>query len=71
MITITKIEREVKRIAPKKSAWQKGILLYVSDLLQQLREVNEDSTIYEADLTDVNLLDCLLLAGARDWKQYS
>lgn len=71
MITIDKIEKEVKRIAPKRSAWQKGILQYVNDLLQQLRETEEDSVIYESDLTDINLLDRLLLGGARDWKQYS
>ena len=68
MITIEKLEKEVRKIAPKKSAWDKGILLYVSDLLEGLRE---DNSIFETDLTNITLLDRLLLNGARDWKQYS
>ena len=68
MITIEKLEKEIRKIAPKRSAWNKGVLQYVSDLLEDLKE---DDSIYETDLTDVSLLDRLLLNGARDWKQYS
>ena len=68
MITfIDKIEKEVKRIAPKRSAWDKGILLYVSDLLEDLR--GQELTVN--DLTSLALLDKALLNGADTWSQYS
>ena len=67
MITIDKIEKQVKRIAPKRSAWDKGVLLYVSDLLEDLR--GQDLTVN--DLTSYNLLDKALLNGADTWSQYS
>ena len=68
MITfIDKIEKEVKRIAPKRSAWQKGVLLYVSDLLEDLR--GQDLTVN--DLTNLALLDKALLNGAYNWTEYS
>ena len=64
---IDRIEKQVKKIAPKKSTWEKGVLLYAMDLLEDLRE--QDLTVN--DLTNFNLLDKALLNGAYNWSQYS
>ena len=47
-----------------RSAWDRGVSLYISDLLDNW----ECNAPYELD--DVNLVS-LLLNGARDWDQYS
>ena len=41
-----------------RSAWERGVILYAIDLLNDLKEGDE--------LTEENLLN-----GARDWKEYS
>lgn len=47
-----------------RSAWDRGVSLYISDLLDHW----EENAPYETN--DVNLFS-LLLNGARDWEQYS
>lgn len=46
------------RYKKARSAWERGVILYAIDLLNDLEEDDE--------LTEKNLLN-----GARDWKQYS
>lgn len=68
MITIDRIEKITKRIAPKKSTWEKGVLMYAMDLLEDLRGID---SLTVNDLTNFNLLDKALLNGADTWSQYS
>ena len=74
MLTIEKI-REAIENKPTRSAWDNGVKVYASELLESLEEgINGgyiDGYIDPADLESPALLKKALLNGAADWNQYS
>lgn len=54
-----------------RSAWDKGVSEYASDLLDSLYESILDGCISVDDLRSRAMFDKALLNGASDWKQYS
>ena len=54
-----------------RSAWDKGVLLYISDLLDQLEEAIDGGWLDDDDLLSPKLLERAMLNGASSWKQYS
>lgn len=68
--TITEIRAAIES-RPARSAWDKGLRLYASDLLDDLAEGIEGGYIDPAELGNAQSLREAMLNGARDWKQYS
>lgn len=54
-----------------RSAWDKGVTVYASELLEGLRESIEGGYFDPEDLAAPKLLNRELLNGADDWNQYS
>lgn len=54
-----------------RSAWDKGVLLYASDMLDELDEAIDGGYFDPADLAAPHLLERTMLNGADDWMQYS
>ena len=54
-----------------RSAWNKGVTVYASELLEGLRESIEGGYFDPEDLAAPKLLNRELLNGASDWNQYS
>lgn len=54
--------------APSRSAWDRGVLLYIDELCDNLAETIEYNGRNPADAAE---LKEWLLNGARDWSQYS
>lgn len=54
-----------------RSAWNKGVTVYASELLEGLRESIEGGYFDPEDLAAPKLLTRELLNGADDWNQYS
>lgn len=63
--------REYLESRSYRSAWDKGVQLYVSDLLDQLQEAIEGHWLDDDDLLSPALLDRALLNGASSWADYS
>lgn len=55
----------------RKSAWNRGVIAYALELLEELDEAIEGGWFDEEDLRAPKLLEKQLLNGAEDWKQYS
>lgn len=61
-----------KKIAPKRSCWDRGVNLYVSEILENIEENLDYKTWYNfPTLTSVKDLEKIALNGAENWKQYS
>lgn len=62
-----------ERINSKKlrSAWDRGVLQYAGELLDQLEEAIEDGDFYQEDLNAPKVLEQGLLNGASSWGGYS
>ena len=54
-----------------RSAWDKGVTVYASELLEGLREAVEGGYFSPDDLAAPKLLRKALLNGASDWSEYS
>jgi hypothetical protein len=56
---------------PARSAWSKGVKVYVAELLEELNEAIEQGYFDAEDIAAPNMLRKQLLNGAQDWMQYS
>ena len=63
--------REYLESRTYRSAWDKGVQLYVADLLDQLQEAIEGHWLEDDDLLSPAMLDRALLNGASSWADYS
>ena len=63
--------REYLESRTYRSAWDKGVQLYVSDLLDQLQEAIKGHWLEDDDLLSPAMLDRALLNGASSWAAYS
>lgn len=54
-----------------RSAWDRGVSEYASELLDQIEEGLNEGWIEEDDLCNRNMIERALLNGASDWSQYS
>lgn len=55
----------------RKSAWNRGVIAYALELLEELEEQIEGGYFDESDLYAPKLVEKALLNGAEDWSQYS
>lgn len=69
-MTIDKIRNSInsKRV---RSAWERGVIAYANDLLDELETAISDGYFDAEDLSNWNLTERALLNGASDWRQYS
>ena len=63
--------REYLESRTYRSAWDKGVQLYVADLLDQLQEAIQSGWLDDDDLLSTRLLERAMLNGADSWQQYS
>lgn len=63
--------RELLEAEKARSAWDRGVKVYASELLDELAEAIEGGYFDAADLEAPKLLRKQLLNGASDWSQYS
>ena len=54
-----------------RSAWNNGVKLYASDLLDQLQEAQEGGCFDPARILEPRYLRTTILNGATDWTEYS
>lgn len=64
------IRSRVNKNKPR-SAWERGVLQYAAELLNQLEEAVEDGYFYPDDLEAPKILEKGLLNGASSWGSYS
>lgn len=69
-MTVQEIKDRVHQKAPG-SAWDRGVLAYADELLDNLEEAIEGGYFYQDDLEAPKILEKGLLNGADDWSQYS
>ena len=64
---------DIRTAATKKnrSAWDRGVNEYASELLDQIEEGLDRGWIEAEDLCNRNMIEEALLDGASDWNQYS
>ena len=64
---------DIRNASTKKnrSAWDRGVSEYASELLDQIEEGLEQGWIEAEDLCNRNMIEKALLNGASDWSQYS
>ena len=64
---------DIRTAAAKKnrSAWNRGVNEYASELLDQIEEGLDRGWIEADDLCNRNMIERTLLDGASDWGQYS
>lgn len=64
---------DIRTAATKKnrSAWDRGVSEYASELLDKIEEGLDRGWIEADDLCNRNLIERALLDGASDWSQYS
>ena len=55
----------------RRSAWGRGVMIYASELLDDLQESVDDGYFAPEDLANLAKLNKALLCGATDWKEYS
>ena len=60
--------KKALRNRAERSAWDKGVTLYALELLEEVKEVCDDTG---KDPENVAELKSYALNGAKDWKQYS
>ena len=70
MLEISRI-RAIIAVHRHRSAWDLGVKLYASDLLDSLEEAVDAGWIDVDDLHSTKMLRRALLNGADDWHQYS
>lgn len=70
MLEISRI-RAIIAVRRHRSAWDLGVKLYASDLLDSLEEAVDAGWIDVDDLRSPKMLRRALLNGADDWRQYS
>ncbi len=68
MATINEVRNEMKN-RKDRSAWDKGVMAYVLELLNDLEEYREFNNT--DSLIDRKTLEKELLNGARDWEEFS
>lgn len=69
-MTIAEI-REKVNACKARSTWDRGVLIYANELLDEIAENIEHGYYHEDDLGAPKMLDEMMLNGARDWDQYS
>ena len=69
-MTIAEI-REKVNACKARSAWDRGVLIYANELLDEIAENIEHGYYHEDNLEAPKMLDEMMLNGARDWDQYS
>lgn len=69
-MTVQEIKDRVHRIKPK-SAWDRGVLTYADELLNDLEEAVKGGYFYPDDLEAPKILEKGLLNGASSWGAYS
>ena len=69
-MTVQEIRDRVHLKDPR-SAWDRGVLAYADELLDNLEEAIEGGYFYQDDLEAPKILEKGLLNGAADWNQYS
>lgn len=69
-MTIAEI-REKVNACKARSTWNRGVLIYANELLDEIAENIEHGYYHEDDLEAPKMLDEMMLNGARDWDQYS
>lgn len=61
-----------EKIAPKRSYWDRGVNLYVNEILENIEENLDYKTWYNFPVsTSVKDFEKIALNGAENWKQYS
>ena len=56
------LERRIVKVGSKKTAWDRGVVLYALELARNLEG---------KDMDGKESLQAILLNGAKDWKEYS
>ena len=69
-MTVQEIRDRVHLKDPR-SAWDRGVLAYADELLDNLEEAIEGGYFYQDDLEAPKILEKGLLNGAADWNRYS
>lgn len=69
-MTIAEI-REKVNACKVHSTWDRGVLIYANELLDEIAENIEHGYYHEDDIEAPKMLDEMMLNGARDWDQYS
>ncbi len=69
-MTIETIRSRLDQTTPR-SAWDRGVRLYASDLLEDLETLHRDGYISSDELADRATVKEALLNGARSWKEFS
>ena len=69
-MTVQEIRERVNANKPR-SAWERGVLQYAAELLDQLEEAVEGGYFYQDDLEAPKILEKGLLNGASSWGAYS
>lgn len=69
-MTVQDIRNRVNSKKPR-SAWERGVLQYASELLDDLEEAIDGGYFYQDDLEAPKTLEMGLLNGASSWSAYS
>ena len=69
-ITVQAIRERVEEKKPR-SAWDRGVLQYAEELLDNLEEAIDGGYFHQDDLEAPKVLERAMLNGADDWNQYS
>lgn len=69
-MTVQEIRERVENKKPR-SAWDRGVLQYAEELLDDLEEAIDDGYFHQDDLESPKILEKGLLNGASSWGAYS
>lgn len=68
---IEAVKNEVVSLAGGRSAWQRGVIAYAFEMVEELKEALMQGLITPYELSHPDMVEDFLLNGAEDWEQYS
>lgn len=68
---IEAVKNEVISLAWGRSAWQRGVIAYAFEMVEELKEALMQELVTPYELSNPDMVEDFLLNGAEDWKQYS